>query len=98
MGKFEDLINGDKPVLIDFHATWCGPCQSMNPIIKDVAKKLKDKATVIKIDIDKNEALANKLNIRGVPTFIIYKKGEIMWRNSGMQSGTNLINQVLELA
>lgn len=98
MGKFEDLINGDKPVLIDFHAIWCGPCKSMNPVIKEVAKSLKGKATVIKIDIDKNEHLANKLNIRGVPTFIIYKKGEIVWRDSGMQSGTNLINQILELA
>lgn len=97
MGKFEDLINGDTPVLVDFHAEWCGPCKAMNPVIKDVAKSLKDKATVIKIDIDKNESLAQKLQIKGVPTFIIFQKGEVKWRNSGMQSGTNLINQVMEL-
>jgi len=97
MSKFEELINGEKPVLIDFHATWCGPCKAMNPVIKDVAKSLKENATVIKIDIDKNQGLAQKLGIRGVPTFIIYQNGEIKWRDSGMQSGTNLVNQVMEL-
>jgi len=97
MSKFKNLINGDVPVLVDFHATWCGPCKSMNPIIKQVAKQLKDKAVIIKVDIDRNQALANQLGIRGVPTFVIYKKGEIVWRTSGMQSGKQLIDQV-ELA
>lgn len=94
MSKFKELINGEKPVLVDFHATWCGPCKSMDPIIKDVSKKLKGKATVIKIDIDKNPALSNSLQIKGVPTFVIYQKGNIVWRASGMQSGKNLIDQV----
>lgn len=94
MGKFNELINGEKPVLVDFHATWCGPCKAMSPVIKDVAKKMKDKATVIKIDVDKNPQLSNALNIRGVPTFVIYHKGEIKWRASGMQSGTNLVNEL----
>jgi thioredoxin 1 len=98
MSKFNDLINGDKPVLVDFHATWCGPCQAMNPVIKDVAKQTKDAAVVIKIDIDKNQNLANSLQIKGVPTFVIYHKGEIKWRASGMQSGTNLIQQLQSLS
>lgn len=97
MSTYTNLINGEKPVLIDFHATWCGPCKSMNPIIKQVSKDLKDKATVIKIDIDKNEALASSLQIKGVPTFVIYQKGEIKWRESGMQSQATLVKQVLEL-
>jgi len=94
MSKFKELINGDKPVLIDFYATWCGPCKSMSPVIDNVAKALKGKARVIKIDIDKNQELAQKLNIRGVPTFMIYQNGKIMWRESGMQSGTNMVKQV----
>lgn len=94
MGKFNELVNGEKPVLVDFHATWCGPCKAMSPVISDVAKKMKGKATVIKIDVDKNPQLSNSLNIRGVPTFIIYHKGEIKWRASGMQSGTNLVNEL----
>ena len=97
MSKFKELINGEKPVLIDFHATWCGPCKSMSPVIDNVAKALKGKAKVIKIDIDKNQELAQKLNIRGVPTFIIYQNGEIMWRESGMQSGANMVKQVESL-
>ena len=97
MSKFKELINGEKPVLVDFHATWCGPCKSMNPVIKNVARELKDQATVIKIDIDKNQSLASKLQIQGVPTFVIYQNGEIKWRASGMQSGASLVNQVKEL-
>ena len=97
MSKFQELINGDVPVLVDFHATWCGPCKAMSPVIQDVAKKVKNKATVIKIDIDKNPALANQLQIKGVPTFVIYQKGEIKWRASGMQSGTQLVNQLMSL-
>ena len=94
MSKFKDLINGEKPVLVDFHAEWCGPCHAMNPVIKDVAKQTKDTAIVIKVDIDKNQRLASALQIKGVPTFVIYHKGEIKWRASGMQSGTNLIQQL----
>ena len=92
---FKELINGDKPVLVDFYATWCGPCKAMQPILKEVSGKVKDIATIIKVDVDKNPKIAERLQVRGVPTFVIYKKGEIIWRQSGMQSAHQL-QQILE--
>ena len=95
--SFKELINGSKPTLVDFSAEWCGPCQAMAPILKEVAKKLGDAATIIKVDIDRNRELAQKLNIQGVPTFILYQDGEAKWRQSGMQSANALVH-VLEQA
>jgi thioredoxin 1 len=92
--SFQELINSEQPVLVDFFAEWCGPCKAMAPVLKEVAGKVGDSAKVIKIDIDKNQQLANQLGIRGVPTFILYQNGEIKWRESGMQSATKLINVI----
>lgn len=88
--SFQELINGPSPILVDFFATWCGPCKAMNPVLKDVAGKVANKAKIIKVDIDKNKTLASSLQINGVPTFVLYKSGKIVWRASGMQSSFQL--------
>ena len=93
--SFKTLINGEKPVFIDFYATWCGPCKAMEPTISEIASTYKGRVRVIKIDIDKNQELANKLQIRGVPTFMLFEKGNLVWRQSGGQSKTAL-SQIID--
>ena len=88
--SFFDIVNSEKPTLVDFHATWCGPCKMMSPILKELAAKLGDQVKIIKIDVDRNQQLANKLNVRGVPTLVIYQKGKIVWRASGVHSAHQL--------
>ncbi len=91
MEKFEDIIKSEKPVLVDFFATWCGPCQMMHPVLEEVAGHVGEKARIIKIDIDKNQQLASVYNVRSVPTLMVFQNGELKWRVSGVQSA-----QVLE--
>lgn len=88
---FGSIINGDTPVLVDFFAEWCGPCKMMPPILAQVHEKLGDKARIIKIDVDRNPQLAAQLNVSSVPTLAIFVKGEIKWRQPGVQPANALI-------
>lgn len=92
MNAFKELINSEKPVLIDFFATWCGPCQMLAPILVDVKAELNDQIKIIKIDVDKYQDLAAEYQVRGVPTMMIFKKGQMLWRQSGLLSKNDLVN------
>ncbi|WP_405293485.1 thioredoxin [Algibacter sp. Ld11] len=94
MSKFSELINQENPVLVDFYAEWCGPCKMMSPILKDVKDNLKNRVSIIKIDVDKNQAIAAKYQVRGVPTMLLFKKGKQVWRQSGVLDKNELINVI----
>ena len=88
--SFGDVIKGEVPVLVDFTATWCGPCKMMKPVLEELHKMMGNGLRILKVDIDKNPAVAGSLNVSGVPTLILYKKGKILWRESGVQSAHQL--------
>jgi thioredoxin 1 len=83
MSKFREIIQSEIPTLVDFYATWCGPCQQMHPILDRLKVKMGNSVRVVKIDVDKNQEVAAKFKIRSVPTLLLFKKGEIVWRQAG---------------
>ena len=90
-----ELINAEKPVLIDFFATWCGPCKALAPVLSEVVGVVGDRVRIVKIDVDKNQPVAQKFEVRGVPTLALFKQGKLLWRASGMHTKQQLID-VLE--
>lgn len=94
MDNFNEIINSDKPTLVDFFATWCGPCKMQGPILDEVKNKVGAAANIIKIDVDRNSDLSAKYQIRSVPTLIIFKNGEPQWRASGLQQLEVLIEKL----
>lgn len=93
--SFSELITGsDVPVLVDFFATWCGPCQTLAPILQDVAGRLKDQVKIVKIDVDKNQAAAQQYQVQGVPTLILFHKGKVLWRQSGVVPANQLTETI----
>ncbi|MFD1551192.1 thioredoxin [Putridiphycobacter roseus] len=94
MSKFGDIISKSDVVLVDFFATWCGPCKALGPILENVSKQRGEKVKIIKIDVDKNQGIASKLMVRGVPTMILYKAGKQVWRQSGVVPENELIKLI----
>lgn len=95
MERFEDLINNtSEPILVDFYATWCGPCKMMHPILEDVKARVGDKARIVKIDVDGQQALAMQYGIQAVSTLMLFKGGQQVWRQSGVVQGNELVKLI----
>lgn len=92
--KFDTIINSETPVLIDFFASWCGPCKALTPILEDVKRELGEKVKIVKIDVDKNQPIAAKYQVRGVPTMMLFKKGKQVWRQSGVLQKAEIISVI----
>jgi thioredoxin 1 len=98
MESFKQLIQSSQPILVDFFATWCGPCKAMEPVVKEVAKTVEGKVRVVKVDIDKQQQIARDYNVSAVPTFMIFKNGNVLWRHPGMIDKKTLLNQIMQSA
>lgn len=94
--SFENIIQSEKPVLIDFFATWCGPCKMLAPILKEVKDSMGERITILKIDVDKNQTLSSKYQVRGVPTMILFQNGKQLWRQSGVLTKEEIIKNIVE--
>lgn len=94
--NFTQLIQSEKPILVDFFATWCGPCKMLSPILKEVKEQLGEQISIIKIDVDKNQQIAAQYQVRGVPTMILFQKGKQLWRQSGVIDKNAIINIIHE--
>lgn len=93
--SFKKLITADIPVLVDFHALWCGPCKMLAPVLKEVKDELGDKVKIVKIDVDQNQTLANRYQVRGVPTMMLFKNGNLVWRQSGLVPKEEIVSAIL---
>ncbi|MCM1037527.1 MAG: thioredoxin [Bacteroides sp.] len=96
MSEFTDIIGSDKPTLVDFFATWCGPCKMQSPILEQVKNSLGDSANIVKVDIDKNRALAVEYKVQSVPTLILFVSGQPVWRAVGLQQAAALESKIKE--
>lgn len=92
--NFNKLVNTNVPVLVDFYADWCGPCKMQAPILSEVAREIGQQAKIVKIDVDKNQEIASRFQVRGVPTLILFKKGEVVWKSSGVANKAQLIETI----
>ena len=97
MEKINEMINGEQLTLVDFFATWCGPCKMMHPILEQLKEKMGDDIRILKVDVDKNEALSMQYRIQSVPTIMLFKKGEMLWRQSGAMSLNDLMQKISQL-
>jgi len=96
-GNFDSIINENRPVIVDFHALWCGPCKTQSPILKQVAEELGERVKVIKIDVDQNPIIASRYQIQSVPTLMIFKNGEIKYKQAGVHSKAQLMSVLMSL-
>lgn len=96
-GNFNSIIKENRPVIVDFHAVWCGPCKTQSPILKEIADELGERIRVIKIDVDQNSELASQYHIQSVPTLMIFKNGEVKYKQAGVHTKSQLLNTIINI-